>query len=177
VQRISDLDTVRTSINLFLTSVAGPDLDDAFATAAGVGCNGDWWSSTSATLAASQPFTNPATAENSQTLTTPRDVNGEGWVAIDFGGLSTGAPVPNLPVDPAPLAGTLWTTGRFYAYQCENTNKLYELNANMESTKYSTAATGPEDDDGGICAGVGVACTLGNANLIYEVGNDPGLNL
>lgn len=165
-QRINDLDTVRTSINLYLTSAVSPDLDDAYLTGAGIGCLGDWWSSSSAVAAGFQPFANPAPTEVSQTLATPRDLTGLGWVPIDFASLTTGAPLPNLPIDPNPdVTATLATTGRFYAYQCNNTSKVYELNANMESTKYGTAATGPEDDDGGTSA------------TIYEVGSAAGLAL
>lgn len=175
-QRITDLDNLRSAINLFLTSKIDPDLDF---TSVGT-CGTNWWTSNNGVALAAgladglKPFATPAAVTASQALSaTPRAISGAGWLPIDFSSLSTGSPLANLPVDPNANILTALNGnpgGRFYAYQCDGTAKTYELNANMESTKYNnltaiTDSTGPEGTDGG------------TDGRIYEVGNKPGLNL
>lgn len=97
-------------------------------------------------------------------------VDGAGWVPIDFTVISSGSPLPRLPVDPNNGATCEGGTGPdicMYVF-ASNTSEQYELNANMESTKYSNgASTGVEQNskDGG------------DDEDWYEVGNDPGLDL
>jgi hypothetical protein len=102
-------------------------------------------------------------------------VTGAGWIPADLTQISGGSPLANLPVDPSSgskstngaLDGA--TPGRFYAFQCGNTVATalqYEIDANMESTKFSNAGGADvENTDGG-----------SNAN-IYEIGTEPGLDL
>ena len=89
--------------------------------------------------------------------TTSRAVNGTGWLPIPFTGISSGAPIGNLPADPVNGSTNVY---RFVA----SSTFTYELNADMESTK-QTAATGVETTDGG------------NSATLYEVGTAAGLAL
>ncbi len=193
-QRISDLSSVQSAVGLYLATAAAIDMDDAFATAyaagSGTGCGGDWWASITSVPSTSKPFVNPTVIEASQGLTTPRDVDGDGWAPIDLTAVSGGSPLSGLPQDPSSTAGGATNPldngtpplGRFYAYQCVNssqtysgvTGPAYEINGNMESGKFDSNTT---------CTVVGsdaqgVECTDGgNNNQVYEVGNAPGLAL
>jgi prepilin-type N-terminal cleavage/methylation domain-containing protein len=166
-QRISDLTAIKNAVELYLATAATPSLG-------GATCGADWWATRSAVVAGSQPFATPAITEASATWAVLSDslkTNGTGWVRVNLDSLSDGSPLAALPRDPRNSDGAaLTSTGMFYAYQCTpdtGANALkYELNARMESVRY---ANGGDDDvesrDGG------------NNNDIYEVGNDPGLNL
>jgi prepilin-type N-terminal cleavage/methylation domain-containing protein len=177
-QRFSDLDSLKSAIALYLTAVSSPDLSSGSFLCRDETPPGRFGSSLAG---APSPFGTtgsfPAIANAGV-----RAVDGTGWVAVDFTNAALGgSPIPTLPIDPSQQLGTggLPGTGRYYAYTCNNANKTFELNANLESTKYS--AGGPSDregSDGGTFATDGVAAqSLIFANLVYEVGNDPGLDL
>jgi general secretion pathway protein G len=61
-------------------------------------------------------------------------VDGTGWVSIPFSSISSGSPLARLPLDPV-NSGVL-----FYAAKVSSTVGAYELNANMESVKYSSTS-------------------------------------
>jgi hypothetical protein len=65
-----------------------------------------------------------------------------------------------LPLDPTN------DTTYFYSYACDNTAKTFELNANLESTRYSNGGTEDRESKDG-----------GNNADIYEVGTAAGLAL
>lgn len=119
---------------------------------------------------------------------TIRRIDGTGWVPIPFSQTMGGSSLPKLPIDPSPdtvTVGGLVNGGRYYAYRCEGFR--YEINANMESDKYSGSpvfgAKDAESTDGGTLACrnaspvLATRCQAAFANSIYEVGNDPGLDL
>jgi prepilin-type N-terminal cleavage/methylation domain-containing protein len=88
-----------------------------------------------------------------------RDVDGGGWIPVDFTAISGGSPLSALPVDPTSSA-TL-----FYSYATD-AGSGFELNADMESARYGSGGSDDvETDDGGNKAG------------IYEIGNSQGLGL
>ncbi len=95
-------------------------------------------------------------ASGTTTTVATRVTDGTGWIPVNFGSISGGSPLSTLPVDPS--QGTTY----YYAYKGDNTNLVFEINAVLESTKYATSKQG---SDGG------------NSASIYEVGNDPGLDL
>jgi hypothetical protein len=81
-------------------------------------------------------------------------VDGTGWVPVNFSAISSGAPMGNLPDDPINNATY------FYAYAASTTGSTYEIDANMESSKYASGGAGDiENTDGG------------NSATVYEVGN------
>lgn len=90
--------------------------------------------------------------------TTYRDVDGTGWVDVDFTELTGGSPLSVLPIDPTN------NTTYYYCYDANNTAKTWELNAVLESTKFATT----EDLDGE---------DGGNSATTYELGTEPGLDL
>ena len=59
-----------------------------------------------------------------------RSVNGTGWVPVNFGSVSIGSPISQLPVDP-----TDSSSSRLY-YTYATNGSQYELTAAMESAKY-----------------------------------------
>lgn len=92
-------------------------------------------------------------------VSTARDVTGTGWIPVNLGAASGGAPLSVLPVDPTN------SITYYYSYATNGTS-TYELNANMESARYAQSGAGDvESTDGGSLASV------------YELGNDPGLDL
>ena len=141
--RISDLAALHSAIALYLSDVATADL-------------GTCATNTRCTEAGTSPMVNSCTTVTSTAVT------GSGWVDINFGDISSGSPLSKLPLDPVN------DTTNFYAYFCNDTAKTFEINANMESTKYSTGGGGDVESntkDGG------------NTDSWYEIGNDPGLDL
>ncbi len=69
-----------------------------------------------------------------------RNVDGTGWVPLDFSSASYGSPLGSLPVDP--LNAT--SSGLYYTYVTNGSQ--YELTAVMESAKFAAQ----EADDGGV---------------------------
>jgi Concanavalin A-like lectin/glucanases superfamily len=89
---------------------------------------------------------------------TYRDVNGEGWLPVDFTKVSSGSPLGSLPADPVNTT----STGLYYAYTVRG--DPWELTANMESTKYQMGGSDDvESKDGG------------QYPDLYEVGTDLSL--
>ena len=87
-------------------------------------------------------------------------MNGTGWLPVNFTSISSGAPVGNLPVDPVN------NTTYYYAYAASGTNLTFEMDAKMESTKYSLGG----GSDVGSADG-------GSSSSLYEVGTVGGLVL
>jgi prepilin-type N-terminal cleavage/methylation domain-containing protein len=141
--RISDLATLNSAISFYLADVASPDL--------GI-CTSTYGRFTAATTTSSF-----ATAVSTSSVT-GRGVDGTGWIDINFATTTGGSPIGRLPLDP--VNSITGGNNYFYGYACDDTNKYYELNANMESTKYASGGTGDvESVDGGDNSGW------------YEVGN------
>ncbi len=125
--RTSDLSTLKSAISLFMADVnvtptslgaAGTCYYSYVATTATVGCGGAFPTST----------TNGTT-----TYAGVRNINGTGWIPVNFSAISSGAPIGQLPVDPVN------TSAFYYTYGVgTSSNQLFEIDAKMESTKYST---------------------------------------
>ena len=142
-QRISDLSTVKSAIAVYLSTATDP------------------------TLTAGPYSTSDTTCgfgAASCTVTTSTVVTGSGWVAIDLTASSGGSPVSVLPIDPTNTA--IYQ----YAYKGDNTNKTFELNARLESTKYKVQMAADGGDDSTCSSYTEETC-------YYEVGTDPALDL
>ncbi|PIR86689.1 MAG: hypothetical protein COU11_04230 [Candidatus Harrisonbacteria bacterium CG10_big_fil_rev_8_21_14_0_10_49_15] len=126
VQRISDLGTTRAAINFYLSTATTPAITTALRSTAQTSCG-------VGTCAVYNVYT----------------VTGDGWVAIDLSGATGGSPLATLPQDPT-NSGSIQ-----YSFEGASSTLLYEMNADMESTKYIAE----EGNDGG------------NAPTFYEVGN------
>lgn len=71
-------------------------------------------------------------------------ITGGGWVVADLSLISIDSPLSRLPLDPVN------NTDNYYAYKGSSTVGKYELDANMESSKYSSGgASDVESNDGG----------------------------
>lgn len=140
--RLSDMAAVHSAMALYLSDSTAPNLGACSATLA------------RCTKASSTPMLTLAGGCNAVAGT---GVDGTGWVDVNFNSISTGSPLSRLPLDPS--AST--DLDHFYAYGCNNTTKVYEIDANMESQKkYSSGQPGDvEQTDGG-----------SNSNW-YEIGN------
>ncbi|NMB92502.1 MAG: type II secretion system protein [Parcubacteria group bacterium] len=126
-QRISDLNTLKTAISMYLTDVASPTIGTStysYSHVTSVNCGATGNASTS------------------------QAVNGNGWIPINFTSITGGAPISALPVDPNPTAYAT-SPYLYYAYVVGSSN-TFKIFANMESTYYSYGGTGSiEDKDGG----------------------------
>ena len=137
-QRMSDLGSVKSAIALYLATANSPAVG---ATSKGTVSTVCWFGTNCVTA---------CSGVSSSTL-----VDSTGWVNVNLNGTTGGSPLSALPLDPS-------QTGIYqYAYIGDAGNLTFELNANLESTKYS----GLEGSDGGNCT------------TTYEVGTAPGLSL
>ena len=149
-QRINDMNNLKSAVALYLSTVSSPDMDFAGGT-----CGTNYWGSIA--TAANNFVVVGAISANVGTT-----VDGNGWVPVNIGAISGGSPLSALPTDPLNPD----TAAQSYTYSCDNIAKTFEVNSNMESTRYANTGTSDvESTDGGNTAG------------IFEVGNDPGLNL
>lgn len=158
-KRVSDLNALRTALNLYVTDKASPDLD-IYGT-----CATNTWFSLSGDDACTS-------LSGVQCTTTNRLTDGKGWVPVDFGSISSGSPLSALPVDPTNAVSSTSLSNLYYTYQCDSTNTTFELNALVESKYYRSTAYGSTAGDGDVCSTDG-----GNSTLLYEVGSEPGLDL
>ncbi len=146
--RISDLATVQSAIVYYLSTAASPYISAVGRTAALAGAASPYNNITaSCTVTGTNWFTGRS-----------RGVNGIGWVAVSLTQSSGGSPLGNLPVDPTN------STTYFYGFCGDSTNTTFELDAKLESTKYTTT----QDLDG---------LDGGDQTDWYEIGNDPRLDL
>ena len=148
-QRISDLGSIKSAIGLYLATATSPSIA----------------ASTTCTITSCfSPF-----ATSTLTVTSSTVVTGGGWVAVDLTGTTGGSPLSALPLYPTN------STTYYYAFKGDSTNKTFELNGRLESTKYRDMMK----TDGGNQN----SCTTYTENndtpngCFYEIGTDPGLDL
>ena len=117
-QRLSDLDSVKSAIALYLTDVSSP------------------------TLTAGPFSTNNATCGLGVcTVRAIYATDGTGWVGVVLNNITGGSPLPSLPRDPTSSATYQ------YAYEGDDTNKTFELNSRLESQKHRAKMTTDGGDD------------------------------
>ena len=152
--RVSDFATLKSALSLYLVDTPIANLASSsygygscyLSTASG---NGTTTASCGGVFAGT--YSNASTSNTLYRLNDSR-----GWLPVNFSQLSYGTPLGTLPIDPTNNATY------YYAYTATTTGGNYfELDAFMESTKYSTAAV----NDGG------------DKSNVYEAGTKPGLNL
>jgi prepilin-type N-terminal cleavage/methylation domain-containing protein len=154
--RISDLSTLNNALVRYLSDVVSPDLDGGWNSTQGCSAH----ASSGVTGACNSGSPARFTTSSNWVASTSLAIDSTGWIPVDFTAISSGSPIPSLPKDPTN------NTTYFYAYAVDKEALRYELNADMESTKYRNGGSGDlESADGG------------NDNNLYEVGTDSGLNL
>ncbi len=141
-QRLSDLNGVKSAIALYLSTAGSPTLGETAYGTASTTCG----------------LSSGCTVRDVYT------VAGAGWVGIDLTGTTGGSALASLPKDPTNSATYQ------YAYDGDNTNKTFELNARLESTKYR----GMMESDGG---NKNTCIDYTEETCYYEIGTDPGLDL
>lgn len=154
-QRLSDLDTVRSAINLYLADVSSPD------TTAGTTVDSDGQAGRFTVSGSNCPF---GIVSNNCTFSSSTVVSGSGWVLVDFTDITGGSPLAVLPLDP------IQNTDYYYAYAGDRNDRTFELNARLESNKHR----GKMSNDGG---DKNTCSTFTESTCYYEIGNDPDLNL
>ncbi len=130
-RRVQDLDNLNTAIGTWLADVATTS----------------WAAVLNCTSGTAWPVSGTCTA------VTSRAVDSTGWVPINFNAMSTGTPIPVLPIDPS--NGSTCTSGQtpnvcMYGWHSSATTGQYKLIANMESTRYQTNQAA---NDGGTISG------------------------
>ena len=161
--RLSDLATYKSAIALYLADVVALpanalgdpancyyyDVLPVVHTAVAVLCGGRFLGGTN-------------TAAQSQA------VAGAGWLPVAFSAISSGSPIASEPIDPVPVP-TAGAYTYYYAHRATGNTGLnaltYEINAALESTKYTAAPNNILANDGG------------NNATLYEIGTYPGLAL
>lgn len=133
--RISDLAAVNSAIALYVADVRTPT-----------------WTTTGYCTAST---TFPG-GTGSCTLSATTTVDGNGWIPVNFASISSGSPLARLPLDPSN------SSPYYYGYKASSTTGYFELDANMESTKYANG--------GGADVEINSRDGGDNAN-VYEVGS------
>ncbi len=155
VQRMSDLNTLKTALGLVMTSSSTPYLDGIAndTCAGGGGTKTEYLSQTGYTSGFATGFTAFGATAGAAT------VDGTGWIPVGFSSLSGGSPLSNLPLDPINTAGAgaLANASFVYRYTCQKSPLTFEIDVPLESTAYTV------DDNK-------LAKDGGNSANLYEVG-------
>lgn len=169
-QRISDLATIKSALGLYLVSTASPVLGragngpckDAVATY-GSGAKLYYSLSTASTITDTTLDGETVNLTSDQvTAANLNLVDGNGWIPVNLSGLTGGSPIERFPQDPTNTISNLAivdVTDNVYRYVCEATTLVFEVDANLESTKYAAN----EGTDGG------------NNSSLYEAGTNLAL--
>jgi len=124
-QRISDLNTVKTAIALYITETTDPDIGDS--------------TKSYSDVAGNMCFGTPSTATSTAATI-------DGWIPIAFNDMAGGSPIGSLPRDPSQSV----LNGDYYYSYGANADLTFKLVANLESTNYSSGGPGDvESTDGG----------------------------
>lgn len=168
-QRISDLSTLKTALGLYITSTSTPYLGDvanntackASPTAAYIAGDKIFYSLGSGTAITDTTLDGSVVAVSGQSAT-PTLTDGTGWIPVSFDSLTSGSPISNVPQDPTNTVaalGTVASTDLVYRYACAANPLNFEIDAQLESTEY-TSTDDRKTKDGG------------NNNNYYEVGTN-----
>lgn len=172
-QRISDMNTMKTALGLYLTSTTTPYLgatvagalnnDRCKATATGVwdvpATSGIFYSITGVSGTGLDGTVGNAIAADANNFAL---TDGSGWIPVMFDNLTGGSPISNLPVDPintVTTPGAPASTDLVYRYACSATPLAFEIDASLESVAYKTTDDKRAKDGG-------------NNTNYYEVGTN-----
>lgn len=170
-QRMSDLSTMKTAIALYLTSTTTPYLAGSSNTLCKLTPSTGWAAASNRMYYSSASSVTDVDLDGSITTTVASttvgsallgQTNGGGWVPINFDVLTGGSPISNIPVDPVNTVANLASvasTDLVYRYACSQTPLAFEIDAQLESTAYTTADNKRTSDGG-------------NSTAYYEVGTN-----
>ena len=160
-QRISDLNSIKSAIALYLSTVSSPALGTIGETDY---CATYYWGTmaTSSSAAALWGTGNLHVTWKDASATTT--VGTTGWIPVALGSTPGGSPLSTLPMDPTNFVVSLnsnQTQTAAYYYACSTTQTTFKLVGNMESQRYAKDGTDDkESTDGGTNA------------AYYETGTD-----
>jgi len=151
-QRMSDMSTLKSAISLYLADVATSstncgmgNLNTAYISAANA-------TTTSSIVLARYPIYGAGMIV--ATSSTPKNINGTGWIPINFTLISSGAPIGSEPIDPVNTLGNGTSTSYFYAFAISPSSTCaFQLSAHMESQRYQYG---------------GANSVEGNGNYLYD---------
>jgi prepilin-type N-terminal cleavage/methylation domain-containing protein len=153
-QRLSDMDTLKNALAIYVAQAASPDL--------GATCGGTTKGCCNVTSCV-PGFTGGVGAV---VVRTGNGVDGTGWIPVNLASMPGGSPIPFLPMDPTN------STTYFYGFINANTSPstAFELNARLESQKHRGKMVNDGGDDN-------TCSTYLEATCWYEVGTDSALDL
>ncbi len=164
--RISDLNTLKSAISLYLADVNGATISSTVTLSV---------ASSGYSRLANGRYLNAHAAVTS-TANGAFGNDGTGWVPVNFTAISSGAPIGNIPKDPTNTgaqvtgvvtASSMGITSLYYSYIGSSTPLTFELDAAMESIKYSSGGgSDVVSTDGGNSTGT---------SQLYEVGTNLSL--
>lgn len=114
-RRLTDIKTIRKSINIYIASVKFPNLGPANALYASAAVNG---------------ATTGSADKNGGVANLMAKIDGNGWVPVNFAAIADGSPIPAIPLDPS---GDYTALANYY-YRYKTDGVYYELNARLESS-------------------------------------------
>lgn len=178
-QRISDMNTMKTAIGLYLTSTTTPYLGGIAAnttckaTPTGAYASGDMiFYSYSGAVAAITDATidgGSTSVPDAYSTTTQSLTDGNGWIPINFDSLTGGSPISNIPIDPVNVISDVTAVSGIivgnnqpdyvYRYACAASPLAFEMDAVLESIAYTVSETKMSSDGG-------------NNSNYYEVGTN-----
>jgi len=157
-QRISDLNTIKSAISLYLSIESSPSL--------GPTCGTNFWGTIGTSTDAGAGMGFGARTFLGATVSTTTVGTG-GWVPVPLDTMSGGSPISSLPLDPTGIEdGSNDTLAQAYYYACSSTQMTFKLIGNMESSRY--ASGGPDDKE---------STDGGYATWLYETGTNLGTSL
>jgi prepilin-type N-terminal cleavage/methylation domain-containing protein len=131
--RLSDLATLNSAVNLYNTDQSGnPSYSLGIASTTYLSIADPSATSTAGTNCATMglPATSTGWFDQCPASSTFRNVNGQGWVPVNFSAISSGAPFGALPIDPTNASSSLF----YYTYTTNG--QQYEFTVPLESQKY-----------------------------------------
>ncbi len=159
--RVQDLSTYKSAIALYLADVISLPNN-----ALGDPANCYYYDVLPVVHTAVVTFCGTRFAAGVNTPVQSQATNNTGWLPINFGAISSGSPIASEPIDPVPVP-TAGAYTYYYAYRATGNTGLnaltYEINANLESNKYTGTPSDIRTSDGG------------NSPILYEIGTYPGL--
>ena len=157
--RISDLNTIKSALSLFLADTASSSGLLGGTNANYTTCYGSK-ASVITTSACSIFFTKVplTTASSGVADASSTAVNGSGWIPVNLTAVSAGSPIGSFPIDPVNSSPTI------YFYRASGTAASFKVAGKMESSKYGTSGTGDVQTNDG-----------GNSVNYFEVGTDLSL--
>ena len=145
-QRISDLNTVKSAVSLYLSTASSPVLATG---TDGVDCATNFWgtfATTTGATAGAALFGNSARTTFKSPTSATTTVGLGGWIPVPLDTMSGGSPISALPLDPSNIVnGTNTNAATAYYYACSSTQMTFKLVGQLESTRYSNG--GPEDKE------------------------------